>query len=345
LAAAASASVDATDLRGFAASACSRAAMESWLVGGSATTGAADLVVLANPGDVAAQVTVAVYGATGAVVPPAGADIVVAAGTQRVIPLAALALGEENPILQVTAAQAPVSATLQASMTQVLVPSGLDQVGASAVPAAQLVIPGVPVVAEPGAVGDSDVLTSLRLLAPSADANAVVAIIRDGALVTDPQVVVLTAGVPLQLDLGGLATGTYSVVVIASAPVTGAVRATSAFGAGNDFGWFVAAPAVTTPTLVAVAVGASPLLTIASTSDRAQSVGLTDDAGSGARTDVTVPARGSVSVPVAAGTVYRLEPAADGIHAAVTYASADAVAGYPIAASDAAAAAITVYPR
>ena len=346
LAAAGSATVAASDLSGFAASACTRAAMESWIVAGSATTGAADLVVLANPGDVAAQVTITVYGATGQTVPAAGSGIVVAAGTQRVVPLAALALGEENPILQITAAEAPVRASLQASLTRILVPSGLDQVGASAVPTEQIVIPGVPVVTAPGAAGESDVATSLRLLAPAADANATVTVVRDGAAAGatgQPQTVALTAGIPLQLDLSGLEIGTYTVVVTATAPVTGAVRAASGFGAGSDFGWFAAADEVTAPALVAVADGPTPQLTLASTSDATQTVGLTS--ADGERTDVTVPAGGSVTVPVTAGAVYRIEPGDDGIRAAVTYATGGAVAGYPVPAGDAAASAITVYPR
>lgn len=346
LAAAGSATVAASDLSGFAASACTRAAMESWIVAGSATTGAADLVVLANPGDVAARVTITVYGATGPAVPAAGAGIVVAAGTQRVVPLAALALGEENPILQITAAEAPVRASLQASLTRILVPGGLDQVGASAVPTEQIVIPGVPVVTAPGTAGESDVATSLRLLAPAADANASVVILRNGGAggaTSQPQDVALTAGIPLQLDLSGLEVGTYTVVVTASAPVTGAVRAASGFGAGSDFGWFAAADEVTAPALAAVADGPAPQLTLASTSDAAQTVGLTGI--DGARTDVTVPAGGSVTVPVTAGAVYRIEPGADGIRAAVTYATGRAVAGYPVPAGDAAASAITVYPR
>ncbi|WP_315551458.1 DUF5719 family protein [Microbacterium aurum] len=346
LAAAGSATVAASDLSGFAASACTRAAMESWIVAGSATTGAADLVVLANPGDVAARVTITVYGATGPAVPAAGAGIVVAAGTQRVVPLAALALGEENPILQITAAEAPVRASLQASLTRILVPGGLDQVGASAVPTEQIVIPGVPVVTAPGTAGESDVATSLRLLAPAADANASVVILRNGGAggaTSQPQDVALTAGIPLQLDLSGLEVGTYTVVVTASAPVTGAVRAASGFGAGSDFGWFAAADEVTAPALVAVADGPAPQLTLASTSDTAQTVGLTGI--DGARTDVTVPAGGSVTVPVTAGAVYRIEPGDDGIRAAVTYATGGAVAGYPVPAGDAAASAITVYPR
>ena len=79
-----------------------------------------------------------------------GKGIVVAAGTQRVVPLSALALGEENPIVRVTAAQAPVQASLQSSLTRVLAPIGVDQSAAVGAPDTTLVIPGVAVSAAPG---------------------------------------------------------------------------------------------------------------------------------------------------------------------------------------------------
>lgn len=345
IAAASSAQVSADDLSGFAASACARPEMESWLVGGSGATGASDLVVLANPGAVAARVTITVYGATGEAVPVAGNGIVVAAGTQRVIPLASLALREENPVLRVTAAQAPVRAALQTSLTRVLTAGGVDQVGATAVPDTDLVVPGVPVVTTQGGAGESNVPTSVRLLSPGADAQATVTVLQNGGTVGTPQTVPLQAGVPLKLDLGGLATGTYAVRVSATAPVTGAVWATSGFGAGSDFGWFVAADAISAPALVAVAAGSSPTMTIVSSTGEPQTVVLTAASGTGAKTDVSVPGSGSVTVPVRAGEVYRVDPGTGSVRAAVTYAGAGAVAGYPVAPSASAASAVTVYPR
>lgn len=349
IAAASSAQIGAEDLSGFAASACARPEMESWLVGGSAATGASDLVLLSNPGTVAARVSITVYGATGGAVPVAGNGLVVAAGTQRVIPLAALAIGEENPVLRVTSSQAPVRAALQSSITRVLVAGGVDQVGAATAPSSDIVIPGVPVVTTQGGAGESNVPTSLRLLSPGADTQATVTVLQGGAAVGTAQTVPLKAGVPLKLDLGGLATGTYAVRVSAGAPVTGAVWATSGFGAGSDFGWFVAADVISAPALVAVA-GASPAtgtptLTIVSSDAVAQTVVLTAGAGAGASTDVTVPAIGAVTVPVQSGQVYRIAPGGGGVSAAVTYAAAGAIAGYPVAPSASAASAVTVYPR
>ncbi|WP_240191298.1 DUF5719 family protein [Microbacterium hominis] len=349
IAAASAARAAAEDLSGFAAAACARPEMESWLVAGSAATGASDLVVLSNPGAVAARVTVTVYGADGGAVPVAGNGIVVPAGTQRVIPLASLAIGEENPVLRITSSQAPVRAALQASLTRVLVAGGVDQVGAAAVPDTDLVIPGVPVVTTQGGAGESNVPTALRLLSPGSDAQATVTVFQGATQVGTAQTVPLTAGVPLKLDLGGLATGTYAVRVSATAPVTGAVWATSGFGAGSDFGWFVAAEEISAPALVAVAAGGSgapePTLTLASSDGRATTVVLTAAAGAGTATDVTVPASGAVTVPVRPGEVYRVDPGTGAVRAGVTYAGASALAGYPVAPSAAAASAVTVYPR
>lgn len=346
LAAAGSARVGESDLAGFAASACTRAAMESWLVSGTATTGSADLVVLANPTDVAALVSLTVFGASGETAPAAGKGIVVAAGTQRVIPLAALALGEEDPIVRVTSSQAPVQASLQSTLTRVLVPGGLDQVAAVGAPADDLVIPGVAVTLAPGDAGASDVPTSLRLLAPATDGTATVTIAGADGPVGDPQVVPLTAGVPLQLDLGGLPIGTYTVSVHATAPVTGAVWATTGFGEGSDFGWFTGADLLSASTLVAVADGPSPRLTLASTAGDPQTITV-EGVGGGAAREVSLAPGATATIAVDGDTVYRVvtDGKARGVRAAVTFSGDGAIAGYAVPAGDAAASAITVYPR
>ena len=94
VAAAQSASVADEDLLGFAAAACTAPQFDSWLVGGATRTGSADLVVLSNPGDVPATVQLTVYASGGALTPPGGRDIVIGAGSQAVVPLAGLVLGE-----------------------------------------------------------------------------------------------------------------------------------------------------------------------------------------------------------------------------------------------------------
>lgn len=351
LAAAGSSTVRADDATGFAASACTRAEMESWLVTGTGTTGSADLVVLANPGDVASLVTLSVYGASGLVQPAVGKGIVVAAGTQRVVPLSALALGEENPIVRVTAAQAPVQASLQSSLTRVLAPIGIDQSAAVGAPDTTLVIPGVAVSAAPGEQGASDVSTYLRLVAPTSEGTATVTVrggAADGAGGADDsggavmtQTIPVSAGVPLRLDLGSLAIGTYTVTISSTTPVTGAVWSTTGSTAGSDFAWFTPAPALAASTLVAVAAGPTPVVTVTSETDQVVTL---EAEGGGDTQQLRIAAGGSVSVAARAGATYRVTADLP-IRAAVSYMGTGALAGYPVQSGDAAEAAITVYPR
>lgn len=339
-AAAGSATAASDDLIGFSASACRPPLAESWLVAGASTTGANDLVVLGNPGDVAATVELSVYGAQGASTPPAGSGIVVPPGGQRVIPLAGLLLGEESPVVRVVATGAPVRASLQASLTRVLLPGGSDQAAPLGQAATSLVVPGVQVLT----TGEGDAGTVLRLLSPGAEASATVTVTAVGAATPaeDPRTLSLPAGTPTSLDLSGLAPGAYTVSVAATQPIVGAVWSTTGFGEGADFAWYSPAPAFTTPGLIAVAPGAGGSVVFAADpAGGPASVTLTPQAG-GAPVTVAVPAGGTVAVPADAG-VYELAPDAP-VHAGVSYAAPGALAGYPLWPADAAAGELTILP-
>lgn len=347
LAAAGSGTASDSDLRGFAASACTPPLMESWLVGGAATTGATDLVLLANPGAVAALVDLTVYGVDGGTVPSAGRGIVVPPASQRVVPLAALGLGEKSPVVRVSATGAPVQASLQASITRTLIAGGVDQVGVAAAPARTQIVPAFSVTRAPGVEGASDITTVVRLLSPSKDATATVTVtpVGGGAPSLEPQTVPLVAGAPLELELGGLAVGAYTARIEASAPVVAAVWSATGFVEGSDFAWYPAADAVAVPSLTPVAGGPAPMLTLANPGDAGTVVRLVEAAGAGVIVDIAVPARTAVQYPVQAGSVYQLVPADEPVHASVTYTGAGAIGGYVVTPADTAASAIVVYPR
>ena len=96
---------------------------------------------------------------------------------------------------------------------------------------------------------------------------------------------------------------------------------------GIDLAWFAAAPKLSDTAAVALVGAPSPVLSIAG-DGAARTVKLT-----GAVTQtVRVPAKGAVAVPVSRGVI--VLHGADGLRAAVSYAGADAIAGYPVAASD-----------
>jgi len=338
LAAAGAATATATDLTGFAASACRPPLSESWLVAGATTTGANDLVVLANPGSVAASVQLSVYGAKGVTTPPGGSQLVVPPGTQRVVPLAGLLLGEESPVVRVVSTGAPVHASLQADLTRVLLPGGTDQAAPLAQADTRLVIPGVQVLT----TGQGQAGTLLRLLSPGADTTATVTVTAVGGDAQPPRDVPLTAGVPTSLDLSGLPVGAYTIDVSATQPVVGAAWSTTGFGQGDDFAWYSAAPRFATPSAIAVASGPGAKLVLAADPGAGATTATLTPSGGGAATTITVPAGGSTAVDVGPG-VFTLAP--DGaVRAAVTYSGTGALAAYPLWPADAAAPPITILP-
>ncbi|MBU4466260.1 MAG: large extracellular alpha-helical protein [Actinobacteria bacterium] len=343
LAAAGSATVTSTDLAGFTASECRTPLMESWLVGGATTTGSADLVVLANPGNVAATVQLTVYGSTGAQVPPSGANLVIAPRTQRVVPLSGLLFGESSPVVHVTASGGPIAASMQASITRTLVTGGVDQFGSIATAETTQVIPGVTVTAPTGDAGAAQPSTILRLLAPSDSTTATITVSGADGAAGWTQQIPLTAGLPAEVALSSLAAGAYTVRIDAQAPVVAAVWQTTGFAAGADFAWYTAAPEIAGANLVAVPQGPGPSLSLANTGTADASVTLEPVAGGAAPVTVVVPVGRTVGVPVTAGSVYRLTSSSP-IHGMVSFSAADALAGFPLQPAAAAAATIRVYP-
>lgn len=341
-AAAGSASVSAADIAGFTASACVPPLADGWLVAGSGATGAGDLVLLSNPGSVAATVQLTVYGGSGLERPPGGANVVVPAGSQRVIPVAGLALDEDSPVIRVQSGGAPIAASLQSSVMRTLVPGGVDQSGAIAEPAQQLSIGGVSVVPNDGTGANGAASTVVRLLAAATDATATVSVYPMGSTqpVVDALAVTLTSGVPVSLDLPALAEGTYHVEVSATAPIVGAVWQTTGFGAGADFAWYLPASVSAADRLIAVPPGPSPVLSLVNAADSDATVRLTDAAGG--VTEVVVPARSSAALPLQAGANYAL--AGDAVAATLSFSGPGALAGFPLWPMDAGAQPLTVYP-
>lgn len=342
-AASASAAVAADDLRGFAASACQPPLIESWLVAGATTTGSADVILLSNPSDVAATVDLTLYSATGASTPPSGSGLRVDAHTQRLVPLAALGVGEGAPIVRVTASSAPVAAALQSSISRTLLTGGVEQTGAVVGSTTQQVIPGVRVPQSAVDAASAGATTLLRLLSPGADATATVTVEDDRGRVALTQEVPLGADLPTELDLAGLGVGTYTVRVDATSAVVGAVWQTTAFSNGADFAWYTPAEAIVTPSVLAVPAGPSPLLVVAGSAAGAADVVLTPLSGATDTVRVSVAAGRTASVSVEPGAVYRVETT-NPVRASVSYLADAAISAFPVWPADAAAAEIIVRP-
>lgn len=249
------------DLRGLAAASCARPAADVWLVGGSTELeSTADLVVV-NPGATPADVTVEVWGPSGAVDLANGASFLVAPGEQRVLALPGVAAEQRRVAVRVSAAGGQVSATLQDSLLDGFTPRGTDLVAAGVGPATTQVVPGLTLTATEV---DADDAGALRLLAPGeSGATASVRLLGPDGDVPLPgaEDVALAPGEVTDVSLGGLAAGTYTAVVESDEPVVaGAVLARGGRAGELDAGprleraW--AASAATGSGLVAVPSGA-----------------------------------------------------------------------------------------
>lgn len=336
---ASSSSITSDDLGGFAASSCAPALMDSWIVAGETTTGAADLITLANPGDVAATVDLTVYGKDGPTQPAAGGNIIVSPGTETVLPLAGLGIGDDAPVVRVTATGAPVRATLQSSVTRGLATGGVDQTGVVASAAKRQVITGVRVLQEQ----QDDPTTIVRLLAPDADATAQVTVIGEHGTTGPGQEVPLSAGTPAELQLP-LAVGDYSIVVTADQPVLGSVWQATGTDAGDDFAWATPAPELLTGktgTLVSVPAGPSPELAMLPAGEKDVKVVATPVGGGDALTTTAVASQ-ATTLALGENTSYRITVSGK-VHAAVTFADEGALASYPVPRPPAASAPVTVY--
>ena len=341
VAAAESMTVAADDLSGFAASACRPPSMESWIVGGAGTTGSSDILLLANPGAVTATVTLTEYGSQGA--DPHSSEIVVPAGTQSSVPLAAGSAGEPSPVVEVTSSGAPVRAVLQSSLIRTLDPVGIDMQDAIPQPRTAQSLLGVRALVP--STDDDNATTAVRLLAPSKDATVMLQprSAADGSAVGAAKKVQLTAGQVGSVDFSALKPGLYAIDVTSTTPVVAAAWQTTGLGKGSDLAWMTPAPDITGSTTFAVADGPAPQLHVQNASAQATTVELVPVDG-GATQHIALPASGAATVPLTSSTVYSLS-APTAVRAAVSYLATGKLAGYPVWPTDAAAASIDVYQR
>ncbi|MGF3055818.1 DUF5719 family protein [Microbacterium sp. YY-01] len=343
LGAAQSATISADDLKGFAASACRTPQLESWIVGGATDLGTSDVLMITNPAEVSASVSLSMYGVNGRSTLP---RIAVPARTQISVPLAAGVAGESSPVVRITATGAPVQASLQSSLIRTLDPSGIDVQDATGAPRTQQSLLGVRVMSEPI---DNAPNVIVRVLVPDREAS-------DGAEETDPAIVegdvptvpltivvrdavtndpvgvaldvAVTPGMPAEIGIPSLGAGYYSIDVSSAQPAVAAVWQATTQARGMDFAWMTAAPVIENPTVVAVPAGPAPQLHIRAATAKETVVTLTPLDG-GQPIEATIEGNGSALIPVTDRTSYVLE-SSEPVMAAVTMSATSALAGWPI---------------
>lgn len=335
---------------GLAAVECSRASGDSWLVGGSTAVGRTTLLTLSNPSEVAATVTLELFGENGPISAPGTSGIIVPPSGQRVLSLAGFQPDLDSPVVHVTSTGGQVVASLQQSTVRGLEAGGLDTVAAATAPSTDMVIPGLvitDVVAVQqllaGGTGFADVIPALRLLAPGeTDAIATVRVMpADSDAQPASLTVALPAGVVTEIPLEGLVEGAYTVAVHTDQPAVSAARVTSAAAGATDFAWLSAAPELSARAQVSVAPGPAPTLHLHNPADTTAVVTVTA-VGGGERT-VTLKAGASVALAVEAGESYLID-GFDRLVAAVSLAGEGMLARYAVQPPGAGVAPIRVYP-
>ncbi len=312
------------DYAGYSAAPCTPPSSESWLVGGATGLGRTTLLVLDNPTEVTASVTLEFYGDQGPVSAPGTGGILVPSGERRVFALAAFVPEIAAPVVHVLSRGGLVSASLQQSVVRGLEPGGTDIVPPTAAPAARVELPGIRIT-DPDAIGErigaegyEDLQTVVRVLAPG---NAAVPV-RVQVVPQDPEVdgaefeLVLEPGEVSELPLDELVRGSYLVRLEADAPVVAAARVSQVEGDYPELAWVTATAPLADTALVPVAPGATPRLHVANPGSEEATALLVD--AEGEERELSVPAGGSITLPVDEGE-HRLENAA-GLRAVVTYA-------------------------
>ena len=348
LAAAQSSQEDTDELTGLAAANCVQPDFEQWLVGGATSLGATTLVVLDNPGDVAATVDVQTYSEQGLAAAAGGSGILVQPHTQRVVPLSGLVPNATATVVHVTSTGGTVSAQLQESEISGVTPQGAEWVGPAAAPAKKLVVPG--------AVFDASALASatatdsgdggvpvLRVLPiGSKDAKLTIGVKADsGKGGGTAMTATASAGVVSEIPLDKVGAGTYTVTVDSSVPVVAAVHTSTVDPkAGTDFAWYPAASPLTGAAAIPIASGPGATVHIANASGSSVSLKLAGPGGG----PVTVPAGVSIS---RAASDAGVETVSDGkgVYVSVSYTAKGQVAAYLAYPTSASAAALKVYRR
>ncbi len=338
------------DAAGLAASECTSGSGDSWLVGGATATGRTTLVTLSNPTGVAATATLTIYSEQGTVSAAGLEGIVVPAGAQRVISLAAFAPGANSPVVRVQSRGGSLVANLQQTTVRTLNPGGVDIVDAAAPPSTTTVIPGVDIVnsgavfAQQGGVGYSDLVSVVRLLAPGTQAaHVAISVVPEGSTAkrVSAAQVTLKAGTVTDVPLGQFADGSYSIVVTSDRPIVGGARVSTVGSAGqSDFAWLAGARSLTGANAVVIAPGPSARAHLANPSTAPVVVAITPTGGTA--TTVTIPAGSAVSVAVDQGTTYRFT-SVGAFEASIGYLGDGLIAGFTVSPPAAATQPIRVY--
>lgn len=343
-------SVATDEFVGLAAADCGVANGDTWLAGGSTSVGRTTLLTLSNPTEVPATVNVELFGENGPISAPGTSGIIVPASGQRVLSLAGFQPDIVSPVVHVSSTGGQVVADLQESIVRGLDPGGVDIIGPTTSPSLRNVIPGLLLVGVPavqalrvGGAAYDDLSTVLRMFAPGTGTvtTTISVIPEDGAAKGTSFSYDIEAGRVVDVPIGDLADGSYTVSVVSPVPLIAAARVSSAAAGGaTDFAWLAAAAELTGNAQFTAAPGPSPVLHLANagTVDASATLAAED----GTTTVVAVPAGSTVLARLTPGMTYAAT-GFDALYAAVTLTGGGTVARYAVHPPGAGSSAVLVY--
>jgi hypothetical protein len=223
---------------------CSPPSADWWFAGADGRVGYTDELMLANPSDTGATVTVSVWSAKGVLTPPRLASLPIAARSGLVVTIASVAPDAATLALHVHATSGAVTAAVHDTRVSGVSPAGSDWIPATLPPARTAVVPGFP--AGPGA-------RTLVLADPgSTDATVGIRIIGTSGSFAPSGVnqVVVHAGQTQTVDLTrALGAATGAVMVSSDHPVVAQGLAVTTAGRRGfpDLQWQAAMPALHGP--------------------------------------------------------------------------------------------------
>jgi hypothetical protein len=331
--------VSTNEFTGLASAGCTAATGDVWLDGGATTVGRTTLLLLANPSDVPAIVTLQIYGENGPVTAPGMSGIGVPAGAQRVLSLAGFATNLASPVVHVESTGGQIVATLEQSTVRGVTPGGIDFIGGQPQPTTTTVIPGVvlagteAVQSQLGQSGFDDLETTLRVYVPgSQPVTAAITVVPENGRVKAKAIKTsLQPGTVTDLPLDELSQGSYTVIVTASVPLIASVRVSTAGSAAvkaaTDFAWLTAAPLLTGDTMISIPTGMTPTLHLENPTAKSENVRLRGP--DGASISAPVAPHSAVAVSVAGGASYTLTGFA-GLYASVSGETDGGVTGFAV---------------
>lgn len=237
-------------LKGLAATNCQLPSNDLWLLGGDTTTGREALLILRNPSEVDATVSLEIFTEAGSIDAPGLSGIAVVAGKSTVIPLSGIVPKTKSFMTHVVSKGGAIAAWIQQRTVRGLSAGGVDYVSPSPSFTKNQVVPGIFIrgakLANKLAATNADfkdLTPVIRVFVPGKK-QATVTIQVSGSNSKTFGTVIRETVKPetvMDLEISGLKDGDYVAVVSADVEIQSAVRLTRlTASSAPDFTWIPA---------------------------------------------------------------------------------------------------------